>query len=189
MYPTKMEANGRIYNINTDYRIALACFKAIEDDSITDYEKFIAVECLLLGLNVLREDELILKPKIMKYLRCGKEINTDSNEIDMDFIQDETIIRTSIRQCYNNLDIGKIEYLHWYEYNELIEGLTAETLLNKIRDLRSLDISKESDFKRREELKKAKKRVELKNKKIPLTDEEKKKIEKFCNFAKIKIER
>lgn len=180
-----MEVNGRIYNINTDYRVALACLKALDDDSITDYEKFVAVESLLLGLNVLRKDELALKPKIMKYLRCGREINVDSNEIDMDYIQDETIIRTSIRQCYNNLDIGKIDYLHWYEYNELIEGLTTESLLNKIRELRSYDLRKETDLKRKKELEKAQKRVALKKKKIPLTDEQKNKVEQFYKLAKI----
>ena len=35
MYPTKMEANGHIYPINTDYRVALACFRALDDDEIT----------------------------------------------------------------------------------------------------------------------------------------------------------
>ncbi|MBQ8207061.1 MAG: hypothetical protein IJZ77_06320 [Bacilli bacterium] len=186
MYPTKMEVNGRIYDINTDYRVALACLKAIDDDTISGYEKFIAVESLLLGVNVLRQDELALKPKIMKYLRCGRDINVNTSEVDMDYIQDETIIRTSIRQCYNNLDIGKIDYLHWYEYNELIEGLTTETLLNKIRELRTYDVSKETDLKRKKEIENAKKRVALK-KKVSLTDEQKSKREQFLKLAKINV--
>ena len=64
MYPTKMEANGHIYKINTDYRIALACFKAIYDPEINDVERFYAVETLLLGENVLEEDEKILQNNI-----------------------------------------------------------------------------------------------------------------------------
>ena len=39
MYPTKMEANGRLYKINTDFRIGLACFRALNDFEITDTEK------------------------------------------------------------------------------------------------------------------------------------------------------
>ena len=54
MYPTKMEANGHIYPINTDYKVGLACFKALNDTEITDTERFYAIETLLLGENVLQ---------------------------------------------------------------------------------------------------------------------------------------
>ena len=34
MYPKYMEINGENYKINTDYRVALACLKAINDEEI-----------------------------------------------------------------------------------------------------------------------------------------------------------
>ena len=68
MYPTKMEANGHIYPINTDYRVALACFRAINDAEISNLERFYAVETLLLGTEVLEQDELILKDGVSKTL-------------------------------------------------------------------------------------------------------------------------
>lgn len=177
MYPTKMEANGRIYPINTDYRIALACFKAINDTEITDLERFYAIETLLLGEKVLTEDEPILKEKIEVYLRCGKEENISEEERDFDYLQDEINVRTSIRQCYNNLDIGKLDYLHWYEYNELISGLTSESLVNKIRDLRNFDINEIKDEKQKNRIIKAQQRVALKD--IYIKSEEEKEIDKF----------
>ena len=67
MYPTKMEANGHIYNINTDYRIALACLRAIDDDEITNLERYLAIEGLLLGYNVDNDDRGILQDKIATY--------------------------------------------------------------------------------------------------------------------------
>ena len=85
MYPTKMEANGHIYPINTDYRVALACFRALDDDEITDLERFYAVETLLLGSDVLEEDEMILKDKIALYLKCEREDETSDDEIDFDY--------------------------------------------------------------------------------------------------------
>lgn len=180
MYPTKMEGkNGHIYNINTDYRIALACFKALNDTEITDLERFYAIETLLLGEDVLEEDEPILKEKISNYLRCGKKENIEVEEKDFDYLQDEQEVKTSIRQCYNNLDIGKLEYLHWYEYNELISGLTNDSLINKIRDLRNYDISDIKDEKQKKKIIEAQQRVALKEEHIK-TDEEKE-IDEFWN--------
>ena len=135
MYPTEIEVNGRTYKINTDYRVALACFKAIEDDSINDTERALAIITLLLGKDVRYKDYEECLNKCAIYLRCGKEENDDINEADMDYLQDEEIIRTSIRQCYHE-NINE-KYLHWWEYNELIEGLTEETALSQIRELRS----------------------------------------------------
>lgn len=176
MYPTKMEANGHIYKINTDYRIALACFKAIYDSEINDVERFYAVETLLLGENVLEEDEKILQNKIEKYLRCGKNDNISEDEKDFDYIQDEEITRTSIRQCYH-LNLNEIPYMHWYEYNELISGLTNESLLNNIRDLRNYDLSEVTDEKQKQKIIKAQERVALKE--IYIKTKEEKEIDEF----------
>lgn len=176
MYPTKMEANGHIYKINTDYRIALACFKAIYDSEINDVERFYAVETLLLGENVLEEDEKILQNKIEKYLRCGKNDNINEDEKDFDYIQDEEITRTSIRQCYH-LNLNEIPYMHWYEYNELISGLTNESLLNNIRDLRNYDLNEVTDEKQKQKIIKAQERVALKE--IHIKTKEEKEIDEF----------
>ena len=178
MYPTKMEANGHIYPINTDYRIALACFKAINDIEINDIERFYAIETMLLGNNVLEEDEQILHDKIAKYLRCGKDENVSEEERDFDYLQDEEATRTSIRQSYH-INLNEISYMHWYEYNELISGLTSESLLNKIRDLRSYDLSEISDEKRKQKIIEAQQRVALKEEHIKTKEE--KEIDEFWN--------
>lgn len=184
-YPTKMEANGRIYSINTDYRIALACLSALDDESINDLERFYAVESLLLGTNVLQEDEFILKNKIANYLRCGREKNTSEDEIDMDYFQDRRLIRTSIQQVFYGLDVDEIEYLHWYKYNELIEGLTEDSVLERTRKLRTYDTSGISDEKELQRIEKAKKRVALKKKVPQLTQEQLQSIQKFYTLTGI----
>ena len=161
MYPTKMEANGHIYNINTDYRVALACFKALYDSEINDTERFYAIETLLLGNDVDEKDDLILKDKIEKYLCCERENDIDEEERSYDYIQDEVLTRTSIRQCYH-INLNEIPYLHWYEYNELIEGLTDESAINQIRNIRTTDISKIDDQKQKERILKAQERYAIK---------------------------
>ena len=187
-YPTEMEANGRIYHINTDYRIALACYKAINDSEITNVERFYAVESLLLGTEVLAEDENILKSKIAYYLRCGKTENINLEEIDMDYFQDERLIRISIKQAYNNLDISKLEYLHWWEFNDLIAGLTQDSILDRIRQLRSYDISSITNLKELEKIKKAKENVSLKKERnrFKLTKKQIESAKKFYELTAIK---
>ena len=180
MYPTKMEANGHIYNINTDYKIALACLRAIDDEEINDFERYIAIETLLLGKDVDNNDREILRDKIATYLRCGKENNTPDNEIDFDYLQDEQDVRTSIRQAYN-INLNNVEYLHWWEYNELISGLLPDSLINRIRETRGLNEQDYKDPKEKERIRKAKQQVALKKhkKQRDFTKEEQENMNSF----------
>ena len=84
-----------------------------------------------------------------------------------------------MRKVYNNLDIGKIDYLHWYEYNELIEGLTNECLINKVREVRNLNENDYENQKDKDRVIEAKKQVALKTKVNYLTEEEKESIKEF----------
>lgn len=185
MYPETIKVNGRSYKINTDFRVALSCFRAIEDDDITDETRALAIITLLLGKNVQFSDYEECLKKCSIYLRCGKEENVDDSDIDMDYLQDAKYIRTSIRHCYPSINLNEIEYLHWYEYNELIEGLTEDTILSRIRELRSFDLKEESDPHKRAQIKKAKERVALnkKNKNTKnFTEEENNNMEAFEKF-------
>lgn len=177
MYPDIMEANGHSYPINTDYRVALACFKALYDPEISDLERFYAIEGLLLGTNVLEEDEPILREKISKYLSCERENEFENDEVvSYHYIQDEKITRTSIRQCYH-LDLNSLPYLHWYEYNELIEGLTDDTLLSKIREIRTINTNKISDTTEKEKIEKLKRVYAIKE--VKVKTEREKELDEF----------
>lgn len=189
MYPTKIEANGHYYKLNTDYRIALACLKAINDKSISDLERFYAIEGLLIDEdNIIMQDEKIIKDKIAIYLRCGAKENTPSEEIDMDYFKDEIRIKTSIRQCYH-INLNEIEYLHWWEYNELISGLTSDSLLNKTRELRNYDLNQIKDPKEKERMKKAKEYVSLDSYDEESSEEHEAMVEEFYKDIGLKRKR
>lgn len=181
MYPTKIEANGRIYKINTDYKIALACYRAINDEEISETERALAIITLLLGPDVLEKDYVECFKKCAIYLRCGKEENDSAEEADMDYIVDELYIRESIRQCYH-INLNKEENMHWWEYNELIEGLTEETVLSQRRELRNIDETKIEDQIQREKIRKAKNKISLKKKSKVKANE--KQIQSAINFYK-----
>lgn len=174
MYPEYIEVNSNQYKINTDYKVALSCFRAINDDEISDLERAYAVLVLLLGKNVKQEDEEEALKKCAIYLRCGKEQNDELEEPDFDFEQDVGYITASFRSDYS-IDLTK-EDMHWYLYNELIEGLTSNCILSKIRELRNFNTDDIQNEKEKEKIIKAKERVALKKK---ITKEEQEEIDEF----------
>lgn len=179
MYPHYANIDGKKVKINTDYRVALACIEAINDDEITDVERAFAVTSLLFGAETEIIDMAEALKKANYFLSCGKKDSTETNEIVMDFIQDEEYIRTSLRTDYN-INLNEIEYLHWWEYCELIHGLTDKCILSKIINIRQIDESEYRDAKTINKIRKAKKAVELKKThEIKYNDDEKALLKKL----------
>lgn len=166
-YPTHAEVDGDIYELNTDYRYALECFKIIDDSSISDIERAIAVVSVLFG----REDENgnvinippnlnIALEKTAIFLSCGKEKkNIKEVKKDMDFEYDKELIRASFMSDYS-IDLSNRE-MHFWQFCELISGLTENSILNRVRDLRNTDLSDYKDSKTRNKIQEAMERVAL----------------------------
>ena len=183
-YPEYVEVENVKYKINTDFRVAIECNRIAEDENIGDFERVLGIIYTLFGeeaLNTPSHYEKLLK-LTQKYLSCGKELETNSNEdVDMDFIEDYSYIKTSFRSDYGiNLDK---ENMHWWEFYDLMNGLSNSELgnccvLNRIRNLRNYDVSQIKDFKERDKIIKAKNQVALKkNKNVTLLT-----VEKLCKI-------
>ena len=162
-YPEYIEVDGKEYKIDTDFKIALKCFEIMEDEKIDEYEKVVAILYLL--FDFIPPEEQIEKffEKAKVYLQCGKtDEEQKSNKRDMDFNQDYGYIISSFMSDYKmNLTEEKI---HFWFFIDLLEGLTENCSLNRIRDLRNYDLSQEKDEKRKREIAKAKEKVALKQK-------------------------
>lgn len=178
MYPEYVEVEGKRYKINTDFRVAIECNRIAEDDSIGNLERALAIIYTLFGddgINTPAHYEKLLE-LAQKYLLCGNEFDSNSNEKpDMDFIEDYGYIWASMMSDYNGLDIDK-ENIHWWKFNELLNGLSNSEMgnccvLNRIRNLRTFDVSQIKDHKEKEKIIKAKKQVQLKKNKIKATKE------------------
>ena len=186
-YPEYVSIKGKQYKINTDFRVAIECSRVAEDGTIGDLERSLAVIYLLFGddgINNPQDYELLLK-SAKKYLSCGKELDTKSNEKpDMDFIEDYDYIETSFQSDYG-ISLEK-EQMHWWKFFRLIEGLSnSETgdccILNRVRNLRNFDAKEIKDSKERQKIMKAKEQVALKKnkKEIHLTAEQEASMERL----------
>lgn len=186
--PEYVKVGDKKYKINTDFRVAIECNNIAQDNSIGNRERPLAIIYKLFG------DEGLDNPKdwdkllelATKYLTLNKDTNdVDNNtEIDMDFNEDMDYIEASFMSDYG-IDLTT-EKMHFWKFYTLLEGLSNSELgnccvLNRVRNLRTFDLSQIKDSKERERLAKAKEMVALKStkKEIKLTKEQEESMNKL----------
>lgn len=166
-YPEYVKVNDKKYKINTDFRVAIECNEIANDETISDFERALAIIYKLFGddgINDTDNYEKLLE-LAQKYLSCGKEVVDNNEEPDMDFIQDMDYIETSFMSDYS-IDLVNTE-MHWWKFYNLMNGLSNSEMgnccvLNRVRNLRTYDTKDIKDQKELEKIKKAKEQVALK---------------------------
>lgn len=159
MYPEYANINGQRYKLNTDFRVGLRCFKVIDDPSICDEERALAVVYLLFGFVPESEISLFLE-KATLFLQCGKtKEEHEHQKKDMDFVHDAGYISASFMSDYQ-LDLNTAK-LHWWQYCELIQGLTEHCVLSRVREIRNYDLSDIKDAKGKMRMAQAKEALAL----------------------------
>ena len=172
-YPEFISIDGIEYPINTDFRVAIECLNIVDDDEINDFERAIAVSVLLFGENVPICEKTI--ELATKYLQCGETTETQvSRKKDMDFEQDKPFIYASFMSDYK-IDLSSIN-MHWWQFCDLISGLTEYSVLNRIREIRNYDLSEVKDPKSRNKIIEAQERFALKSK---LSKDEQEALDEF----------
>lgn len=186
--PEYVKIGDKKYKINTDFRVAIECNNIAQDDTIGDTERSLAIIYKLFGddgLNNPQDWEKLLELGI-KYLSLGKDTSgvDKDTEIDMDFNEDMDYIEASFMSDYR-IDLTT-EKMHWWKFYTLLEGLSNSELgnccvLNRVRNLRTFDLSQIKDNKERERLAKAKEMVALKStkKEVELTKEQEESMNKL----------
>lgn len=161
-YPEYAEVAGKRYKINTDFRVALQCFEVIEDTSICDEERALAVIYLLFG--EVPTDQLEDFLRIAgNYLRCGEKAEThETANRDMDFAADEKYIAASFMSDYQ-IDLSRTD-MHFWQYIHLIQGFTERSVMSRVREIRNYDLEELKDPKSRAKMVKAKEAVALPDK-------------------------
>lgn len=179
-YPEYVQIGSEKVKINTDFKIALRCIEISRDVTIGEYEKQLAIVYLLYGKVPLSDDIGTYIDMAYKFLTCNKnsaQTQTEGeSELDMDLLYDEKYINASFLSEYQ-IDLTKVK-MHFWQYCDLIEGLGSDCILNRIRDIRTCDLSEYSP-KYRDKMLKARDSVALP---IIQTKEEREKEEEFENW-------
>lgn len=175
-YPKYAEINGVKYKINTDYTIALKCFDIINDGEICDYERSIAIVYLLFGF-VPNENMDAFLEKATIFLECGKSQKSNNTERDMDFNFDSGYIMASFMSDYQ-IDLSQRK-MHFWQYVDLISGLTKKCILSRVREIRNYDLDEINDYEQRQKMAEAQEALALPE---ILTAKEKNAIDEFENL-------
>ena len=194
--PEFVKIDEELYPINTDFRVAIQCNEISMNETIGDNEKMLAIIYKLFGdkgLDDNKHHERLFE-LAEKYLNCGQErtINKKDIEPDMDFVQDMDYIEASFMSDYN-IDLANTE-MHWWKFYNLLCGLSNSEfgnccVLNRVRNLRNLDLKEIDDPKKRQEMADIKESIALKKKQKPkeiLNNKQKENIDNFYKMTGIK---
>lgn len=177
--PEYARIRNKLYKINTDFKVALKCDE-IARSNVREEEKTLAIIYLLYGdegLNNYNDYEELIN-KAVKYLLCGKKPNESNEEPDMDYEQDKSYIKASFYTDYGIPNIYNTN-MHWWEFCDLMNGLTENCVLNRVRYIRSYDTSDIKDQKTLRMWKKQKQSVALKEKEPNMTKEQEESMNRF----------
>ena len=173
-YPEALLVGEKEYKINTGYEYALACIACINDPDLGEAERAYGVLEIL--FEEAPEDSVEAVRMAVKFLQRGKETQgQDGPEPDMDYEYDMHYIRSSFRSDYG-IDLNQNAGMHWWEFVELLQGLTDKCILNRVRDLRTYDLSSIKDPKTRSKIIQAQRDVALPKK---LTQEDQNALDAF----------
>ena len=171
MYPEYAIINGKKVKINTDFKVALRCFEVLNDDTIGEHERALAIVYLLFSVIPPYDELNEYTRQSIKFLQCGEEPKENAQEEyskrDIDMVLDMQYIRPSF-MAYYHIDLNKTD-LHFWQFCELISGLTENSLLNRVRSIRTANIN-EYKGEAKDKMLKAKQQVALPN---VMSDEDK----------------
>lgn len=150
LLPVEVEIEGVMYEINSNFRTSLLFFSLMEDIEVDNIEKIqLALELYypIVPNNINKAIE-----KIMWFYRCGKDKKQSkskstfnrSNTKILDYEEDADYIYSAFMSQYN-IDLQDIEYLHWWKFQSLFNGLKDDNKICEIMKYRSIDLNKVKD--------------------------------------------
>ena len=187
----KIKIDDTIYTAKTDFRTAIKCNEIAKDTSIGNYERVLGIICTMFGTEAI--DNIYHQEKLLNwclnYLSCGKEIEESNEEPSMDYVEDMDYIEASFMSDYQ-IDLENTE-MDWHKFNKLINGLSNSDMgncciLNRIRNIRTMDVKDIKDKKERDKIMKLKEEVALKRykKENNLTKEQEESMKKLDEILK-----
>ena len=171
-FPENISADGKKYQILTDFRDWLGFAEMISDKTVSDEER-----ASLCGMWITPEPERItagMINELIAFLRAS-DIEPEPPEIDddedmqdkelpkppvLDFKIDAKYILGDFRRFYG-IDLLGIDYLHWWEFMSLLRALPDESMTMRRAGYRSTDLNQIPDKRQRAQIAKIQRQIAL----------------------------
>lgn len=134
--------------IDTNFRSFILFELLMQDNELEDKDK------ILLALRLFFEEPPEDLKKALKgiiwFYRCGKEEKQEKNKKINDnnkkkqiysYEYDAGFIYSAFKDQYG-IDLNEIDYLHWFKFKALFEGLKSDNKICEIMGYRAIDLSK-----------------------------------------------
>lgn len=148
------------YKINSNFRESILFELMMQDKSFTDEEKIYQALSIYYPEIPGNLDGAI--KEMLSFYKCGKEEeyeNTDSNASKSsstkiyDFDYDADYIYSAFLSQYN-IDLQDIEYLHWWKFKAMFNGLNSDNKIVEIMGYRSIKLNTIKDDEQRKHYRK-----------------------------------
>lgn len=153
--PETITVNGRDFLINSDFRAGML-FEMLSNDS-TMSDEDIALQTLdIFMVDDIPTDVESTYKEILWFYRCGyepqqrrrrKETAVERAVIEQrifDYDIDAPLIYAAFMSQYK-IDLQDIEYLHWWKFTAMFQGLHESERICEIMGYRSMDLGKITD--------------------------------------------
>ena len=153
--------------INTNFRSFILFELLMQDNTLKKEEK------IMLALKIFYDEDITDIKKaidgILWFYRCGEEIKENKNVKNKEnsnkkqiysYEYDAKYIYSAFKDQYR-IDLNEIDYLHWFKFKALFEGLKDDNKIVEIMGYRAIDLNKIKDDDQRKKYKKLKEKWSL----------------------------
>lgn len=173
------------YPVNTDFETGIQIMKVLDDDELTEEEKYYQAATLLFDDLEMPPMDIAINALLwwMTGWNNDRKVEDDDKTVVMDMDVDQWRIYSAFRSQYH-IDLMR-DYLHFWEFMALLTTL-GECAFTRVIDIRGEKESRGMSQEEKRALRKAKAKYSLKpakadRRKVPLTQAE----EDFLKYANI----
>lgn len=150
--PTALEVDGVEYNIDTNFRTGI-CFEQLITAPDIESDMKLATALVLFYGKTIPPNRAEALNAVIKFYRCGAELKKQKaatatsaigkRRLDKiyDFDVDAAYFYAAFLTQYN-IDLNDVDYLHWWKFMALFEGLKRDNELQRIMEIRATDAAK-----------------------------------------------
>lgn len=155
--PQTVTIDNKEFPISTNFRTFILFEMLLSDNSLSDRRK---MEEMINLFFVEETPERITEEvinSIIDFYRCGKQVTRKQKAVRRtvknkkkvyDFECDDAYIYAAFVSAYN-IDLNEIDYLHWWKFKALFNGLPSDCEFVKIMGYRATDTTAIKDNKER----------------------------------------
>lgn len=173
-YPKAIRGEGEIIPIHTDFRKYIKLMDILKAKDVSDSEKaeFLCSFFLKMPADINTAIDRFLDFVLMKDLKLPAGEGSENNEVDSEvepekptktlysFEYDYAFILSGFLQCYQ-INLKTIDYMHWWEFRCLFQGLPEDTGIKQRIRYRGTDLSSIKDKAERRRIRRIQNEIRL----------------------------